>query len=110
MDDGEYAAAFDALDTIKQTLERHWMRKPEDAAPAGEPSGVAVEIEVEGDPVSDVEELTPPMDEAPPSAGSEPLRVTEFMGPRKGSSSPPPPPPPQEPAKRKRGRPPKARY
>jgi hypothetical protein len=104
--DEEMAAAFDALDTITKTLDRHWMRKPQDGAPVEEDPGLSLEIEVEGDPSEDIEELAPGGDVAP-APTEEPLRVTEYMGPRKGAPSAPPPP--QEPVKRKRGRPPKVR-
>jgi hypothetical protein len=107
MEDDEMSAAFEALDTITQTLNKHWMRKPQDGAPVEEDPGLSLEIEVEGDPAGDIEELSPGGDVAP-GPTDEPLRVTEYMGPRKGAS-PPTAPAPQEPVKRKRGRPPKVR-
>jgi hypothetical protein len=105
MEDDEMSAAFDALDTITQTLTKYGMRKPQDSVAPEEP-GLSLEIEVEGDPSEDIEELAPG-GEVAPEPTEEPLRVTEFMGPRKGAPSAPPPP--QEPVKRKRGRPPKVR-
>jgi len=102
MNDEDYSAACSALEKIKTTLNRHWMRKPK----------VEVEVEMEGGPSEyspeDATMASPPEDDNMPleadsgepvspdtsikGDGNKPtaMRFTEYKGRKLGASTPPP--------------------